>query len=87
MSYLLFMPKWCIVLVEIHNSPMHRRYCQRLNRMIKGSMNHLRTIIKELENAQLIEINTTKKIKHIQITEKGKRIALGFQNIMSELKA
>ena len=86
MGGLLYLPKWSEILVEIYKAPEHSRYCQKINREVKASINHLRTIVKSLEEAKLIEIIPTKKIKRINVTEKGKRIVVCILNIKSELR-
>jgi len=86
MRKLIYIPKWMIVLVEIHQARGKRCYCQKLNREVKISINHLRSIVKYLEIKQLIEIVASKKIKDLHITEKGKRVAVAALNMKLELK-
>lgn len=86
MGVLLYFPRWSDVLLEIYKSPAHRRYCQRLNRRVKASMNHLRSIVRILEQDKLVEIVPTRKIKKIFLTQKGRRIAILFLKIRQELK-
>ena len=86
MERLLCLPKWTEVLIQIHKAPEHRRYCQRINREVKASINHLRAIVKLLEEANLIEIVPTKKINKIRLTEKGVRIAVNILNIKTQLR-
>lgn len=86
MVELLYLPKWSKIITEIYKTPEHYRYCQKINRGVKASLNHLRTVIKLLETAQLIEIVPTKKIKRINLTEKGKRVAVYILNIESEIR-
>jgi len=85
MEWLLNLPKWGDVLVEIYKAREHNRYCQRINREVKASINHLRAIVKMLEGAKLIEIVPTKKIKRINLTEKGESVATSIMKIKSEL--
>jgi predicted transcriptional regulator len=74
------------VLLEISQSPEQARYCERLNRKLKTSLTHLRGISRQLEIHQLIEIEKGNKIKHLILTEKGRRIAESLSNIKFELK-
>ena len=82
----LYIPRWFTVLIEIYQAPDYMRYCQRLNREVKASINYLRAIVKLLEEKNLVEIIPTKNIHRIDVTEKGKRIAANILNITSELR-
>jgi predicted transcriptional regulator len=82
----LIIPKWFIVLKAIKKAPDDKRYCQKLNREVKLSFNHLRTIIRALERKHLIIIIPKKKIKKISLTEKGRQIASNIINILAEVK-
>lgn len=82
----LRMPKWNHVLLEIHRSREHQRYCERLNRTVKCSMTHLRDVVKHLERHGLIEFKPASKVKHIEITDKGKRVIYCIMQMKSELK-
>lgn len=86
MVELLHLPKWSDVLIEIYKAPEYKRYCQKINREVKASMNHLRTIVKLLAKEKLIEIIPTHKIHKINMTEKGERIVVCILNIKSELR-
>ena len=86
MGGLLYFPKWSEILVEIYKAPERSRYCQKINREVKASLNHLRTIVRLLEEAKLIEIIPTRKIKKIIMTEKGKKVVVCILNIKSELR-
>ena len=80
------MPRWFAVLIEIYRAPDYRRYCERLNKDVKASMNYLRAIVKLLQAKKLVRIVPCKNIHRIDITEKGKRIAMHIIGITSELK-
>ena len=86
MTCSLYLPRWNDVLVEIYGSDNGNRYCQKLNRGVKGSLTHLREVVRLLEKYELIEIVPTKKIKQINLTEKGKRACINIMNLKSELK-
>ena len=86
MEGLLYLPMWSNVLIEIQRAPEHRRYCQSINREVKASLNHLRAIVKLLEEANLIEIIPKNKIKTINITEKGKKVVKNILDIKTELR-
>lgn len=81
----LSMPRWSDVLVEISKRAEIHRYCEKLNKGVKGSLSHLREIVKLLEKYDLIEIAPTRKIKKIMLTERGKRVSISILNIKSEL--
>ena len=53
---------------------------------MKGSLTHLREIVRLLEKYELIEIVPTKKIKQINLTEKGRRASIHIMKLKSELK-
>ncbi len=80
------MPRWSDVLVEIYKRAEFHRYCEKLNRGVKGSLSHLREIVKLLEKHDLIEIVPTRKIKRINLTERGKRVSISILNIKSEIR-
>lgn len=82
----LYLPRWNDVLVEISRTPNQYRYCQKLNRGIKASSNHIRAIVKLLEQNRLVEIIPSPKIKRIRLTEKGDRVTLYFLKIRTELR-
>ncbi len=86
MRQLLYFPKWLDVLIKIKMAPENRRYCQKLHREVKTSINHFRAILKRLESKDFIEIYPSKKIKWIILTEKGKEASQAVMNIKSTLK-
>ena len=86
MGELLHLPKWSDVLIQIYKAPEYKRYCQKINRDVKASINHIRYIVKLLEEAKLIEIIPTRKIKKINMTEKGEKIAVCILNMKTELR-
>lgn len=82
----LRMPRWNDVLLEIYNTHPRYRYCQKLNRGVKASANHIRAIVRLLYENNLIEIVPTKKIRFIEITGKGKAIAVLLLKLRTELR-
>ena len=86
MTCSLYLPRWNDVLVEIFNEVNGNRYCQKLNRRVKGSLTHLRGVVRLLEKFGLVKIVPTKKIKQIILTEKGRRACINIMNLKSELK-
>ena len=82
----LKLPRWHDVLLTIYRQKEDHRYSSKLNRYIKGSLTHLRIIIKRLEQNGLIRILPHKNKKCLVLTEKGERIALAIINIRTELK-
>ena len=85
MTCSLYLPRWNDVLVEIYGAANENRYCQKLNRGVKGSLTHLREVVRLLERYELIEIVPTKKIKQINLTEKGRRVCIHIINLKSEV--
>ena len=53
MKQLLYFPKWLDVLIKIKMAPENKRYCQKLHREVKTSINHFRAILKRLESKDL----------------------------------
>lgn len=71
----LRLPKWNEILIAIYKAQQRKPYAQKLNREIKGSLTHLREVVKALADFQLIEIYEGKKAKQIVLTEKGRQVA------------
>ncbi|MBN4081221.1 hypothetical protein JYT44_02530 [Caldithrix abyssi] len=82
----LRMPRWNDVLVEIYNTHPKYRYCQKLNRGVKASTNHIRAIVELLDENNLIEIFPTKKIRFIKITGKGESVAILLLELRTALR-
>ena len=79
-------PRWHDVLLAIYRQKEDHRYSTRLNRYLKGSLTHLRIIVKRLERNGLIRILPQKNKKNIILTDKGERIAQAVMHIREELK-
>lgn len=75
MSKFIRTPRWVSILIEINKRQNSSAYCERLNRVIKGSRTHLREVIKSLSESKLIQIFPSNKIKRLELTHKGKRVA------------
>ena len=73
------------MLALLYKTPDKYRYCQKLNIGIRGSLTHLRQVVRLLEANELIEIIPTKKIKRIHLTERGKNVARAILEIKSEI--
>lgn len=85
MKHLLYFPKWFDLLIKINKAPDHKRYSQKLHRELSMSINHLRAILKQMEQANIIEILSSRKIKWIVLTDKGKELSQAIQSIGSSL--
>ena len=85
MTNLLVLPKWFDVLIGIYKVPESRRYCQKITREVKSSINYIRATVRILEKAKLIRIIPTKKIKKIYLTAKGKNVLSSVLNIKSAI--
>ena len=81
----LSLPKWSDVLIGLYLTSENKRYCQKLSRNVKASINHIRVLVKKLETAKLVKIIPTKKIKRIYLTEKGENVASAILAIKSEI--
>ena len=82
----LSLPRWHDVLLEIYKARETNRYCEKLNRKLQASLNHVREIVRLLADHNLIRIRLRRKVKQLLLTEKGARVALWVMNIKSELK-
>jgi predicted transcriptional regulator len=69
------LPRWSDILIEIYKSQENRRYCEKLNRRIRGSMTHLREVVRWLAQNGLVTITPTTKVKRLSLTEKGVKVA------------
>ena len=85
MKGLLSLPRWSDVLLEVYKNPGKRKYCQKLNRNVKSSINHVRLLVQVLEKADLVQISPTSKIKEISLTEKGKGVAESIMSIRAAI--
>jgi hypothetical protein len=85
MPHTIRLPKWSDILIEIYRSQESRRYCEKLNRRIRGSMTHLREVVKWLAQNQLITITPTTKVKQLALTEKGVKVAEYIINMKLEM--
>lgn len=82
----LRLPKWNDILIAIYKSQQRKPYAQKLNREIRGSLTHLRGVIKSLADFQLIEIYNGKKTKHLMLTEKGRQVAEKLLSVRDYLR-
>jgi predicted transcriptional regulator len=80
------MPRWTDVLLEIYKSPDTKRYCEKLNKRIHGSLTHIRDIVKLLAQYGFITITPEKKINKLELTEKGVIIIESILQIKLELR-
>ena len=81
----LRLPQWNAVLLAIYRSQESQRYCQRLSRKVRGSLTHLRNIVKRLASHDLVRIVPQQKIKFINLTRKGEQVASSIMRIKSVL--
>lgn len=81
----LTLPRWNEILIEIYKTQDRNNYCQKLNRKIRGSLTHLRDMVRLLAKHNFIEINSGNKIKRLILTEKGKIITSALLVIKAEL--
>lgn len=81
----LRLPQWNAVLLAIYRSQEDHRYCQRLNRKVRGSLTHLRNIVNRLARHKLIRVIPGSKINQINLTKKGEQVATSIIRIRSVL--
>lgn len=77
----IFLPKWTEVLVALYVTPEKHCYCGKLHRKTKMTTRHLRDLINQLEEKNIIERRESSKIKYIKLTETGEKLALMFLEI------
>ena len=82
----IFLPKWTELVVAIYNTPEAHRYCGRLYRKTGMTVRHIRNLIGDLEDMNIIERQEMGKIKYISLTETGERLAELFLRIYPEMK-
>ncbi len=81
----LKLPRWNEILIEIYKNKNNNKYSQKLNRNIKGSLSHLRAIVKKLEKRNIIKVTPNKNQKDLELTEKGEKIAIAVLTIKTAL--
>jgi predicted transcriptional regulator len=77
--------RWNDVLIAISKARNRQCYCERLYKIIQCSRTHMREIVAQLLDENLIEITPSRKIKYLELTDKGKRVIDSLQTINSEL--
>lgn len=78
-------PQWHTVLLAIYRSQESHRYCQRLNRKVRGSLTHLRIIVSRLARHKLVKVVPRRKINLINLTKKGEQVASSIMRLRSVL--
>lgn len=61
------------------------RYSEKLHRHVKGSMSHLRVVLRMLEKHELLRVEPTSKVRRLVLTEKGRKVAMHLLAIRGEL--
>ena len=82
----IFLPKWTELVVILYNTPPEQRYCEKLHRRTGITIRHLRNLMSDLEDMEIIERREEGKIKYISLTDRGERIAELFLEIYPALK-
>ena len=85
MSKRIFLPKFAEVLIALLNTEASHRYCERLHRKTGMTVRHLRSLIADLEQMNLITRETRRKIKYIDLTETGQSLAESLLKIYPTL--
>ena len=81
MSRKIFLPKWTKLLVILYNTPARHRYCGKLHRKTGMTVRHVRDLITDLEKLNLVSRQEGAKIRYINLTESGKRLAKMFLEV------
>lgn len=77
----IFLPKWTQVMVALYITPEEHCYCGRLHRKTRMTTRHLRDLVAQLEEKNLIQRHEGRKIKYIKLTEQGEKLARCFLEI------
>ena len=78
-------PRWQDVLLAIPRLSENQRYCEKLNRLVKGSRTHLRKVVQHLVELGLLREERAGRVKKLSLTDRGQRIALALSELKSEL--
>ena len=78
----VFLPKWIDLVVALYVTPEEHRYCGRLHRKTNMTTRHLRDLIAQLEEKNIVERNESSKIKYLRLTAKGEQLARSFLEII-----
>lgn len=83
----LRLPRWNDVLIAIYKNQDRENYCEKINRRVKGSLTHVREIVKQLDQAGLIETERETKINRLKLTSSGEKVANSIIEIRSNLRS
>ena len=88
MSQAIYLPKWVELLIALYNTEKKYRYCGCLHRKTGITIRHIRNLVSDLEAIDFVVTYTHKnnKIKLIDLTDRGKEIAVSFLKIYPFLK-
>jgi len=81
MSKIIFLPKWTKLLVILYQTQARQRYCGKLHRKTGMTVRHMRDLIIDLEKLNLVSRQEGSKIRYIDLTESGKRLARMFLEV------
>lgn len=81
MAEQIFLPKWTDVVVALYVTPKEHCYCGRLHRKTRMTTRHMRDLVAQLEEKNIIERHTGSKIKYIKLTDTGVKLAKMFLEI------
>lgn len=86
MSKPLQLPKWTTLLTTLYNIPAEQRYCERLHKTTGITTRHLRAVIADLEQQEMVKRAGAGKIKYLHLTEKGTQLAESLLRIYPVVK-
>ena len=81
MTEKIFLPKWTEVVVALYVTPDEHCYCGRLHRKTRMTNRHMRDLVAQLEEKNIIERHEGSKIKYMKLTETGEKLARLFLEI------
>jgi predicted transcriptional regulator len=86
MSRTISLPKWTELIVALANTPPEQCYCERLCRKSGMTRRHLRNLIADLQEMNLLRREEGGKIKYLSLTDSGQQLAELLQQIYPTLK-
>ena len=70
----------------LYNTPPEHRYCGKLHRKTGMTIRHLRNLISDLEDMNIVKREEKGKIKYISLTGTGEHLAELFLEVYPTLK-
>lgn len=86
MAQTIYLPKWTELVIALYNTKPKHRYCERLYRKTGMTTRHLRNLVTDLEEMDIVRREQGRKIKYISLTDTGEQLAQLLCQIYPTLK-